>query len=93
MSSYNKVGLLWEQMACSCFMDMGCSRRNMWDILGSLQPRVSSALYIEMGEFADEPSSLPHVSKRMAVQKGFCLKCFGMISWRVVFGPLKYNNR
>ncbi|KAG2295102.1 hypothetical protein Bca52824_041771 [Brassica carinata] len=61
--------------------------------LGSLQPRVSSALYIEMGEFADEPSSLPHVSKRMAVQKGFCLKCFGMISWRVVFGPLKYNNR
>ncbi|CAN6981644.1 unnamed protein product [Brassica oleracea var. botrytis] len=62
---------------------------NTSSFLGSLQPRVSSALYIEMGEFADEPSSLPHVSKRMAVQKGFCLKCFGMISWRVVFGPLK----
>jgi len=37
--------------------------------LGSLQPRVSSSLYIEMGEFADEPSSLPNVQKRMAVQR------------------------
>jgi hypothetical protein len=101
-----------NRMACSCFMDMGCSRRNMWDMsdgfwwllswlqtswrwlpsnLGSLQPRVSSSLYIEMGEFADEPSSLPNVQKRMAVQRVSKLwgglvcssrhrGCFGMIS-------------
>nr|VDC81391.1 unnamed protein product [Brassica rapa] len=57
--------------------------------LGSLQPRFSSALYIEMGEFADEPSSLPHVSKRMAVQRGFVLSALRLSLGRVVFGPLK----
>ncbi|WZZ41957.1 hypothetical protein YC2023_038216 [Brassica napus] len=62
--------------------------RSVWGAC-KLQPRASSALCIEMGEFADKPSSFPHVSKRMAVQRGFCLECFGMISWRVVFGPLK----
>uniref|UniRef100_A0A1J3F0W6 Uncharacterized protein n=1 Tax=Noccaea caerulescens TaxID=107243 RepID=A0A1J3F0W6_NOCCA len=41
-----------------------------------------------MGEFADESSSLPHVPKRMAVQRvskigGYL--CFWMISWKVAY--------
>ncbi|KAF1879061.1 hypothetical protein Lal_00047733 [Lupinus albus] len=47
-------------MGCCCVMDLGCPGLDMWDILGSMQSRISFAPYPEMGKSSDIARALSH---------------------------------